>query len=173
MKQMLCLLGLMLGVGCTTPVVRPYVGEQQNWPIARDGIVSTGFDLPVFVSLPPRPYDIVAAMRTKNSGNARLGKGDLPVLVKKAKAMGAEAIIFVDPRSFFAVNYGARPASGGQPATVPTAGQFNPDSFPPGTTVLAIKWVATPTPSEPPTPAPPPSPEPPPDPAPAPAPANP
>jgi hypothetical protein len=147
MRRWLGILGLAFSVGCATTVVRHYVGEQQNWPTGRGGIVSTGFSIPVFPSLPPRPYDIIAELRVDRPNTAQAGQEDLPSLVKKAKAMGADALMFVDPRTFFAYDYGARtdgatPAA--RPLAVTDANQFNSDSFQPGATFLAIKWVKLP-----------------------------
>src|SRR5881296_2932458 len=88
MKRTFCVLGLSLCVGCATAVVRPYVGEQQNWPTASGSIVNTRYSLPVFTTLPPAPYDILAEMRIQSPLYAVPEEGHLPVLVKKAKQIG-------------------------------------------------------------------------------------
>jgi hypothetical protein len=139
MKRSLVILGLALCAGCTTVVVRRYNGPQQNWPTGRAGVVSTGLGMPVFATPPPRPYDVLAELRIKRPDNSNPDKKELPALVKKARSMGADALMFVDPYVFFAVNYGPRT---GAATTNPVVGKsFHPDSFEEGVTFLAIKWV--------------------------------
>jgi hypothetical protein len=149
MRQLLCALGLALGVGCATAVVRPYVGEQQNWPVASGGIVSTRYQLPVFTTLPPAPYDIIAELRIDSLLYAQPEEGHLPMLVKKAKELGADALVFVEGQIFFAASYGTRSggdAAGGQQANLTQVNRFNPESFKPGVTIIAIKWTGEPPP---------------------------
>ena len=147
MKRSFCVLGLALCVGCATAVVRPYVGEQQNWPTASGSIVNTRYSLPVFTTLPPAPYDILAEMRIQSPLYAVPEEGHLPVLVKKAKQIGADALMFVEGQVYFAANYGSRTGAepgGAQQSTLTQVNRFNPDSFKPGVNVVAIKWTGEP-----------------------------
>ena len=149
MKRLFGIASLALCVGCASTVVRPYDGEQQNWPTSSRGIVSTRYELPVFASPPPVPYDIIAAMRTESPFKAQSAEGNLAVLVKKAKSMGANALMFVDSQTFFSTNYGPRPGTAtdsGKPAPVTRTQSFNSANLRPGLTFVAIKWI-----SEPPT----------------------
>jgi hypothetical protein len=147
MNRSLCMLGLALCVGCATATVRPYVGEQQNWPIASSSIVNTRYDLPIFTSLPSAPYDILAEMRIESPLYAQPEEGHMPKLVKKAKQIGADALMFVQGQIYFAANYGPRTGGdteGGGSPTMTQVNQFNPESFKPGVTIVAIKWIGQP-----------------------------
>jgi hypothetical protein len=144
MNRFLGVLGLALCTGCTSVVVRPYTGEQQNWPLGGAGFVSTGFGMPIFASLPPQPYDIVAELRIKRPTDSQPGQSELPAMVKKAKRLGADGLVFIDPFKFFGTDYGPR-----NPSAPPSApiNPFRPESFEPGTTFLAIKWLKAPAPT--------------------------
>jgi hypothetical protein len=146
MKRWLCAIGLTLSLGCASAVVRPYVGDQQAWPIASGGIVNTKYGLPVFTSLPPVPYDVLAEMRISSPFYAQPEEGHLPVLVNGAKKIGGDALLFVQGKIFFSTNYGQRNGAGqeaaGQSApSLTTVNTFNPESFAPEVTILAIRWV--------------------------------
>ena len=150
MKPWLCAVGLALSLGCATAVVRPYVGDQQAWPTASGSIVNTRYALPVFTSLPPASYDVIAEMRISSLFYAQPEEGHMPRLVKKAQSIGADALIFVQGRVFFSTNYGPREGgndqdTGGQKQpTLTTVNTFNPDSFAPEVTILAIRWTGQP-----------------------------
>jgi hypothetical protein len=151
MKPWLCAAGLALSLGCATAVVRPYVGDQQAWPTASGGIVNTKYALPVFTSLPPSSYDVLAELRISSLFYAQPEEGHMPQIVKKAKSIGADAVMFVQGKIFFSTNYGARSGTGQdtgdekQP-TLTTVNTFNPESFAPEVTILAIRWTGTPPP---------------------------
>lgn len=148
MKKSFCLLGLVLCVGCTTAIVRPYVGEQQNWPIASGSIVNTRYSLPIFTSLPSAAYDIIAEMRIESPLYKLPEEGHMSKLAKKAKGLGADALMFVQGQVFFAANYGLRSGEeiegGGKPPSLTQVNRFNPDSFKAGVTIIAIKWLGEP-----------------------------
>lgn len=153
MKNWICLIGLTFSLGCATADVRPYYGEQQAWPTASGGIVITRYDLPVFTSLPPSPYEVLGELRIRSLFYATPEEGHMPILIKRAKKMGADAILFVQGRIFFSTNYGPR---GGDPAalgarapTLTAVNTFNPESFRPEVTILAIRWVGEPPPGLP------------------------
>jgi hypothetical protein len=146
MKPWLCVIGLALSLGCATAVVRPYVGDQQSWPTASGGIVNTKYSLPVFTSLPPVPYDVLAELRISSPFYAQPEEGHMPKLVEKAKEIQADALVFVQGRVFFSTNYGPRNGAdsdaGIQKApTLTTVNTFNPESFAPEVTILAIRWI--------------------------------
>jgi len=149
MKPWLCAVGLAFSLGCATAVVRPYVGDQQAWPTASGGIVNTKYGLPVFTSLPPSSYDVLAELRISSPFYAQPEEGHMPRIVKKAQAIGADAIVFVQGKIFFSTNYGARGGAdqdtGGQKQpTLTTVNTFNPESFAPEVTILAIRWTGQP-----------------------------
>jgi len=146
MKRWLCAIGLALSLGCASALVRPYVGDQQAWPIASGGIVNTKYGLPVFTSLPPVPYDVLAEMRISSPFYAQPEEGHLPVLVAGAKKIGADALLFVQGKIFFSTNYGERSGAGQEGGnqsapSLTTVNTFNPQSFAPEVTILAIRWV--------------------------------
>jgi len=140
------MIGLALSLGCASAVVRPYVGDQQAWPTASGSIVSTNYSLPVFTSLPPVSYDVLAEMRISSALYAKPEEHHLPLLVQKAKQLGADALVFVQGKIFFSTNYGPRNGAaqdtGEQRApTLTTVNTFNPDSFATEVTILAIRWT--------------------------------
>jgi len=146
MKRWLCMIGLALSLGCASAVVRPYVGDQQAWPTASGSIVSTNYSLPVFTSLPPVSYDVLAEMRISSALYAKPEEHHLPLLVQKAKQLGADALVFVQGKIFFSTNYGPRNGAaqdtGEQRApTLTTVNTFNPDSFATEVTILAVRWT--------------------------------
>ena len=146
MKPWLCVIGLALSLGCATAVVRPYVGDQQAWPTASGGIVNTKYSLPIFTSLPPVPYDVMAELRISSPFYAQPEEGHMPKLVEKAKEIRADALVFVQGKIFFSTNYGPRNGAdsdaGVQKApTLTTVNTFNPESFAPEVTILAIRWI--------------------------------
>lgn len=153
MKRWLCAIGLALSLGCATAVVRPYVGDQQAWPTASGGIVNTKFSLPVFTSLPPSPYEVLAEMRISSPFYAQPEEGHLPRLIKRAQEIGADALLFVQGKIFFSTSYGPRTAeadnAGQKTPTLTTVNTFNPESFVPEVTILAIRWIGNPPPGLP------------------------
>ncbi len=154
MKRWLCAVGLALSLGCATAVVRPYVGDQQAWPTASGGIVNTTYALPVFTSLPPSSYDVLAELRISSPFYAQPEEGHMARIVKKAQQIGADAVVFVQGKIFFSTNYGARSGAtedtGDQKQpTLTTVNTFNPESFQPEVTILAIRWTGQPPPGLP------------------------
>ncbi len=149
MKSWLCAIGLALSLGCATAVVRPYVGDQQAWPTASGGIVNTKYALPVFTSLPPSSYDVLGELRINSLFYAQPEEGHMPLIVKKAQSIHADAVVFVQGKIFFSTNYGTRSGAGEdtgdqkQP-TLTTVNTFNPESFAPEVTILAIRWTSQP-----------------------------
>src|SRR5579871_5019838 len=149
MKRWLCAIGLALCLGCATAVVRPYVGDQQSWPVASGSIVNTSYALPIFTSLPPVPYDIIAEMRISSPFYAQPEEHQLPILVERAQQLRADALLFVQGKMFFSTNYGQRngaPVDTGNqsPPSLTTVNTFNPESFAPDVTILAIRWIGEP-----------------------------
>src|SRR5436309_8437840 len=108
MKNWICSVGLAFSLGCASAVVRPYIGDQQAWPTASGSIVNTRYRLPIFTSLPPTPYDVLAELRLESPFYATPEEGHMPVLVNKAIEMGADALVFVDSSSYFSANYGPK-----------------------------------------------------------------
>jgi hypothetical protein len=154
MKRWLCAVGLALSLGCATAVVRPYVGDQQAWPTASGGIVNTRYALPIFTSLPPSSYDVLAELRISSPFYEQPEEGHMPRIVKKAQEIHADAIVFVQGKIFFSTNYGARSGAtedtGDQKQpTLTTVNTFNPESFQPEVTILAIRWTGQPPPGLP------------------------
>jgi hypothetical protein len=146
MKPWLCVIGLALSLGCATAIVRPYVGDQQSWPTASGGIVNVKYDLPIFTSLPPVPYEVLAEMRIGSPFYANPEEGHMPRITRAAKEIGADALVFVQGKIFFSTNYGPRSGAdsdaGVQKApTLTTVNTFNPESFAPEVTILAIRWI--------------------------------
>ncbi len=143
MKNFLLILPLSLALGCATAVVRPYVGEQQNWPVLEGSIVNVKYDLPIFNSLPPVPYDIVCELRIESPFYAQPEEQHMPLLVQKARELGAQALVLVDGQMFFGVNYGSRTSGKIETAQLrlTQVNRFLPESFRPGVSVLAIRWL--------------------------------
>ncbi len=147
MKNLICLLGLVWTLGCATAIVRPYVGEQQAWPTASGSIVSTKYDLPIFTTLPPAPYEVVAELRITSPFYAQPEEGHLPLLVKKAMKLGADALLLVDGQIYFSTQYGLKAGESGEnakQASITEVNRFNPEAFQPNVNVIAVRWVADP-----------------------------
>jgi hypothetical protein len=155
MRNLICAIALTLSLGCASAVVRPYIGDQQNWPTASGSIVNMRYDFPVFTTLPPSPYDVLGELRLESPFYAQPEEGHLPILIKRAKKMNADALVFVDGNIYFSTNYGPKPGAdsstgtrGAQP-TLTQVNKFNPDSFGLGVTILAIRWIGEPPPGLP------------------------
>ena len=152
MKNIICLFGLALTFGCATPIVRPYVGEQQAWPTSSGSIVSAKYDLPIFTTLPPVPYDVIAELRISSPFYAQPEEGHMPILVKKAIELGADAILLVDGQIYFSTQYGLKSSESGadaKQASITTVNRFNPEAFQPSVNVIAVRWQADPPPGLP------------------------
>ena len=148
MKTGICVaaLALTLAVGCTTAIVRPYVGDQQAWPTSVGSIVNVRYDMPIFTSLPPLPYAVLAELRIESPLYAQPEERHMGILVKAARRLGGDALLLVDGQVFFGATYAVAPVStgavaGAAAASLTQVNRFNPDSFKPGVTVLAIKWT--------------------------------
>lgn len=154
MKKLVCAFGLSLAMGCTTAIVRPYVGEQQAWPTASGSIVNTSYDLPVFTTLPPAPYELIAELRIDSPLYAQPEEHHLAFLVKKALHLGADALVFVDGSAYFSTTYGVR-AAGADPSTtakqasVTQVNRFYPRSFGGNVSIIAVRWLNDPPPGLP------------------------
>ena len=152
MKNIICLLGLVGTLGCATAVVRQYVGDQQAWPTASGSIVSTKYDLPIFTSLPPAPYDVIAELRITSPFYAQPEESHMPLLVKKAVKLGADALLLVDGQIYFSTQYGVKNGESGANAkqgTITEVNRFNPEAFQPSVNVIAVRWQADPPPGLP------------------------
>lgn len=146
-KNAVALVGLVLSMGCAIPVFRPYVGSQQAWPTAEGSIVNVKYQLPIFTSLPPTPYEVLGELRIDSWLYTQPEERHLPILCKKAEELGADALLFVQGRIYFASNYGSPSGDSGRKGAVPSLTQvntFNPESFREGVTILAIKWIGEP-----------------------------
>lgn len=149
MRNWFCAIALTLSLGCASARVRPYIGQQQAWPTASGSIVNMKYDYPVFTSLPPAPYEVLGELRIESALYEHPEEGHMPLLIKKAKKIGADAVVFVTGDIFFSTNYGpavgdaASTAAGAAP-TLTQVNKFNPDSFEPGVAILAIRWVGEP-----------------------------
>ena len=80
MKNCFSALLLTLCLGCASAIVRPYVGEQQSWPTATGSIVNMKYDVPIFTSLPPTPYEVLAELRIESALYAQPQEGHLPLV---------------------------------------------------------------------------------------------
>ena len=145
MKNILLATALATTVGCATAIMRPYVGEQQSWPTTEGSIVNVKYDLPIFNSLPPVPYDVLGELRVESLFYAQPEEHHMTALIEKAKEAGAHALVLVDGQLFFGPNYGPRsattPALSATARPVTQVNRFLPESFRPGVSVVAIRWV--------------------------------
>ena len=140
---------MLASIGCGTAVLRPYVGEQQAWPTASGSIVINNYQLPIFTSLPPVSYEVIGELVLEKAIVEQTDVDHVPIMVRKAVDLGADALLFVNGKQFFATDYGPRktePAIGGERVTVNQVNSFNPTSFQPGVSILAIRWASQPPP---------------------------
>ena len=152
MKNLISVLGLCLALGCATAVVRPYVGEQQAWPTSSGSILNAKYDLPIFTTLPPVPYEVVAELRITSPFYAQPEEGHLPLLVKKAMKLGADALLLVDGGLYFSTQYGLKAGETGEAAkqaSITEVNRFNPEAFQPNVNVIAVRWLTDPPPGMP------------------------
>lgn len=142
MSKILGGLLMVMTVGCSTAVVRPYVGEQPAWPTSPGSILITRYELPVFTTLPPAPYRVLGELLLESPFYATPEPGQMPVLIKKAKQMGADAIVLVNSSTFFVQGPTIKPTGGAAPQGGITAlNAFNPESFRGGVSVVAVQWL--------------------------------
>jgi hypothetical protein len=96
------LLAVALLSGCATPTFRPYLGRQQDWPMSPGGIVNTQYAVPALSCLPSEPYEVVGELKLRGGWHGQPAEECLPRLTKKAREMGADALLLVDAQRFFA-----------------------------------------------------------------------
>ena len=152
MKNLIYILGLALAFGCATPHVRPYVGDQQAWPTASGSIVNTRYDLPIFTTLPPAQYEVIAELRISSPFYAQPEEGHMPLLVKQAIKLGADALLLVDGQLYFSTQYGLKAGETGETAkqaSITEVNRFNPEAFQPNVNVIAVRWAKNPPPGLP------------------------
>lgn len=123
--------------GCALPEFSMYSGQQQDWPTQPGAFVNTQFGLPIYVhSYPSRPYNVIGYLQVLGTPpGARYA-------VQKAKALGADAMIYFEAGSAGSLNIGNAYTSGGR-----SPGGFNANTT--GSSVslaltkadfIAIKW---------------------------------
>lgn len=96
------LLATALLSGCASPTFRPYLGQQQDWPMSPGGIVNTQYALPALTCLPSEPYEVVGELKLRGGLHGQPAEECLPKLTKKAREMGADALLLVDGQKYFA-----------------------------------------------------------------------
>jgi hypothetical protein len=152
-------------IGCATPSFRPYLGQQQDWPMSPGGIVNTQYALPALTCLPSEPYAVLGELKLRGGLHGQPAEECLPRLTKMAREMGADALLVVDGQKFFAA---AALRSAQSPETnaplhakeVATPvythgyggyrygyggyGGYTVMSFDPNVVILAIRWTGEP-----------------------------
>jgi hypothetical protein len=78
----------------------------------------------------------------------------MPLLCRKGIEIGADALVLVEGKVYFSTSYGVAAAAAGEGSgaakvTVSQVNRFNPESFHPGVTVIAIRWTEGPPPGLP------------------------
>lgn len=144
MHRHLLLILLLAALGCASAIVNPYVGQQQAWPTATGSLVVNRYQLPIYLSLPPKPYEVIGELRIKSHWVGQAEVDHVPLLVTKAKELGADALLLVTGRRFFGTDYGppaAQPATGAEMIAERQAQTFSPQAFRPDTNILAIRWT--------------------------------
>lgn len=130
-------LAAILAIGCGTVSYSPYVGQQEDWPIAKGAFVKTRDGIPIYRGLPNRPYIMLGHMViTTDSGAEEM------LAVSKAKANKADAILFVDSNMFASGSIGsgtayAFPTRGG---AMSTGSGFSATTHGVQLTAILIKW---------------------------------
>lgn len=102
MKTWFLLAFAVLLTGCATATYSPYIGQQQNWPTGPGSIVKTQYELPVFMCLPSASYEVLGELELRGGLHSQPAKECLPELTKKARELGADALLVVDGQQFFA-----------------------------------------------------------------------
>ncbi len=88
--------------GCATSSFRPYLGQQQDWPMSPGGIVNTDHAVPALTCLPSEPYQVLGELKLRGGWHGQPAEECLPRLTKQAREMGADALLLVDGQRFFA-----------------------------------------------------------------------
>lgn len=88
--------------GCATSSYRPYLGQQQDWPMSPGGIVNTQYAVPALTCLPSQPYEVLGEVKLRGGWHDQPAEECLPKLTKMAREMGADALLVVDAQKFFA-----------------------------------------------------------------------
>ena len=101
MKNILLVSTLTMTMGCATAIMRPYVGQQQAWPTSEGSIVNVKYQIPIFNSLPPTPYDVLGELRVQSPFYAQPEEHHMSTIIAKAKSYGADALVLVDGQLFF------------------------------------------------------------------------
>lgn len=151
--------------GCATPTFRPYLGQQQDWPMAPGGIVNTQCALPALTCLPSEPYEVLGELKLRGGFHGQPAEECLPKLTKKAREMGADALLVVDAPKFFAAaalrsaqSSGTNESMHAKEVATPVYthsyggyrygyggyGSYMVMAFDPNVVVLAIRWTGHP-----------------------------
>jgi hypothetical protein len=97
------------------------------------------FGIPIYKSAPPQPYEVLGEVTTEHIGSVT-EFSSIGAIAKKAKAIGADALLMVEPGSFFtasSVAGSAAPTRAGSWASFMREVGRN-------TVLLAIKWKEQP-----------------------------
>lgn len=77
--------------GCANADFTPYVGAQQNWPIAGGAFVSNRYIVPAYYGLPPGPYVALGYLDATTAPVRR--RGVVEFGARRSKEIGGDAII--------------------------------------------------------------------------------
>lgn len=158
MKNWIVIAATVFLAGCATANFRPYVGKQQAWPTAAGGsIVNTRYDLPVFMCPPSAPYEVLGELKVRGGLHDRSAEECLPLAAKRAKELGADALLLVNGPQFFSAAAAGhtseitKEVSARSPRFSTVAGRagapvttFTVMSFDPNVVILAIRWTSGP-----------------------------
>ena len=82
------------GVGWATGDYKPYVGEQENWPVGKGAYSDSNTALPTFYGFPPYPYEVMGYLDATTAPSRRFYR--IEFAAKRAKDIGADAIIVLN-----------------------------------------------------------------------------
>lgn len=100
------LFAFFLVSGCAVGDWTPYAGRQQTWPTQPGSFVKTNWAVPVYInSWPDRPYTVLGYLTVETAPIRRRFGGPVAFAAKRAKDLGADAIIVMDQGERYAGSF--------------------------------------------------------------------
>lgn len=105
---------------CATSEFTAYEGAQQQWKTAPGAFAKSGYAVPVYYSVPSRPYNVLGYIDATTAPVRR--RGVVKFAASKAKEVGGDAIIVISEGSEYAGTFHNASANTNSQATAYMAG---------------------------------------------------
>jgi hypothetical protein len=90
--------------------LRTYSGQQQNWPTSPGTFVNTTYVVPTYFGYPPRPYNVIGYLDATTAPIRH--RGAVAFAARRAKELGADAIIVLSHGTEYAISTSSAFTSG-------------------------------------------------------------